>query len=79
MKYPFGYEIFALRQMLRVASLRIIGGHGKPCPYGNPYNPRPTHSSHVRPYNLGGRMKLKALAERIANVGNTEVKRLAEN
>ena len=26
---------------LLVASLRIVSGHGKPCPYGNPYNSHP--------------------------------------
>ena len=32
-----------------------------------------------KPYNLGGRMKLKQPAERIATVGYTVVKKVAEN
>ena len=67
---PRRNDVFALRQILRVASLRIItlsdgkpsplprgeaSGHGKPCPYGNPYNSHPFVGSDapVAPARVG--------------------------
>ena len=40
---PRRNDVFVLAgQILRVASLRIVSGHGKPCPYGNSFKPRPS-------------------------------------